>query len=238
MLETLLVTNKAIISFLNQTMSSRILGPNFLPGSGPSILRYPDHRLLLLHRLLLHRLLHRPTDLAMRTAFVTSVESMAVALPTLSQSIFAAHPTGSDTRLAAKNLESTKDNSANRSRGKNSLVSHHKSNDNILMAKSDTLSGHVDVTMTPRRTRRSIVTAVADNIAAETHCSRMKASKLGSSRLQLRCHDQSTALTRYPIHHSSISFCTPTRHHSTLASISTQALAMADTLLFTRQQLR
>jgi hypothetical protein len=170
MLETLLVTNKAIISFLNQTMSSRILGPNFLPGSGPSILRYPDHRLLLLHRLL-----HRTTDLAKKTAFVTSVESMAVALPMLSQSIIACHPTGSDTRFAAKNLKSTRDNSANKSRGKNSVVPHHKSNDNILMADSDTLSGDVDVTKTPR-TSRSIVTAAAEIITVETHRGRIEAS--------------------------------------------------------------
>jgi hypothetical protein len=181
------------------------------------------------------RLLNRQREIAVKTEVMSSVESMTVALhdqssskdtgersnitmlptavrhamTTSRQSIIAIRLTGSDTTLAAKNLKFSRDSSANMSRGKNSAVSHHKSDDNILMTANDTLGGHVDATTTPTLTptRLSIVPAVVNTITEPVNytprlCKHLEL--LSCSEYNSACHDQSTTFllldTPYIIH--------------------------------------
>jgi len=213
--ETLLISNKATTNFLNRRISSRLPEISSRLASSPST--QPDSRHLY------HRLLNRRTDLAAKTNIMTSVESItvalhiqrsskdadgrsatimltlvhyAIAMTMLTLGIIAVCFKGSDSRTV-KSLRCRRD-SANVSRGKSRIVSHHNSHNNILPTASDTLNGHVDVTMAPKKTSPSIVPVVTMTLIVEEifHTSRLckHLELLSRAEYISACHGQSTTL--------------------------------------------
>jgi hypothetical protein len=212
----------AAISILSRRISSRFMELNSRLSSTFQLnFRYPGRRLS-----------NRQADLAVRTEILWSVKSMTVALhdqrsskdkdgrsnttmpPTAvhfaiamsSQSVIALCLARQDTAPTAKNLKFPRDSNANMSRGKNSAVSHHKSDDKILMTANDTLGGHVDATKTPTLgpTSLSTVPAVVDTTEEGNYTPRLckHLELLSRSEYNSAFHDQPTTFPLLDTHTS------------------------------------
>jgi hypothetical protein len=199
------------ISFLDHRSSSCFTELNSHLRSMPRLdFPYPDRRLL-----------NRRRELVVKTEIMSSVESMAVALhdqssskdtgersnttilttavhyaiAMSSQSIIALRLAREDTALTVENLKFPRDSNVNMARGKNSAVSHPKSDDNLRMTASDTLSAHVVVTMTPKGTSRRPVPVVVDTTTEPVNCTPRlfkHLELLSRSEYNSACHDQQT----------------------------------------------